>query len=111
MEVDIGSIRPVEYKILIKTDPVETITKGGIILPDTGRDREHIAQEQGEIIAMGACACSEVDIWGVNPPKPGDRVIFSKYAGAVIKKLGKDYRLIQDKDLGAVIEAKEETDE
>jgi len=97
-------IRPVEFKILLRVDEVETITAGGIILPDTGRDREMIAQESGVIIAMGECACSEADIWGPNPPKVGDKVIFSKYAGAVIKRLGKKYRLIQDKDLGAVIE-------
>ena len=101
---EVVKIRPVEFKILLKVDEVEEITSGGIILPDTGRDREQIAQEGGEIIAMGPCACSEKDIWGDSPPKVGDRVIFSKYAGATIKRLGKKYRLIQDKDLGAVIE-------
>ena len=108
MKVDIGSIRPVEFKILIEVEEVETITQGGIILPDSGRDRERIAQEQGTIVAMGQCACSEVDIWGENPPKVGDKVIFSKYAGATIQKLGKNYRLIQDKDLGAVLEVSDE---
>lgn len=101
---EIIKLRPVEFKILLKVDEVEEVTSGGIILPDTGRDREQIAQEAGEIIAMGDCACSERDIWGDNPPKVGDRVIFSKYAGATIKRLGKKYRLIHDKDLGAVIE-------
>ena len=100
-------IRPVEFKVLLKVDDVETVTPGGIILPDMARDREMIAQESGTIIAMGERACSENEIWGANPPKVGDKVIFSKYAGAVIKKMGKKYRLIQDKDLGAVIESEE----
>lgn len=99
-----AKIRPVEFKILLEVEAVEEVTAGGIILPDTGRDREQIAQEAGKIIAMGQCACSERDIWGDNPPKVGDKVIFSKYAGATIRKLGKKYRLIQDKDLGAIIE-------
>lgn len=97
-------IKPVEFKILIKVDVVETITKGGIILPESSVDRQQIAQEAGEIIAMGEMACSEPEIWGTNPPQVGDRVVFSKYAGATIQQLGKKYRLIQDKDLGAVIE-------
>lgn len=105
--MDVTDIKPVEYKILIEVDDVETITPGGIILPETGRDRQSIAQEQGRIIAMGEMACSEVDIWGTSPPKVGDKVIFSKYAGALIQKLGKKYRLIQDKDLGAVIKEAE----
>lgn len=96
-------IRPVEFKILVRVEEIEQKI-GSIIIPDTTRERERIAQESGVIVAMGERACSEPEIWGGNPPKVGDRVLFSKYAGAVIKKLGKDYRLIQDKDLGAVIE-------
>lgn len=101
-------VRPVEFKVLIRVDEVEEMTKGGIILPSVALDRGMIEQESGEIIAMGECACSELDIWGKNPPKVGDKVIFSKYAGANIKKLGKKYRLIQDKDLGAIMEDDDE---
>jgi co-chaperonin GroES (HSP10) len=59
---------------------------------------------------MGPCACSEEDIWGPPEyrPKQGDKVIFSKHAGAIVKKLGKEYKLIQDKDLGAVMEESHE---
>jgi chaperonin GroES len=101
---EVSNIRPVEYKILIEVDQTETVTAGGIILPETTREKQQIAQEQGRIIAMGEKACSEPEIWGSRPPKVGDKVIFSKYAGATLQKLGKKYRLIQDKDLGAVIE-------
>lgn len=98
--------RPQEFKILIKVDAVKDPKESVIILPESAKDREFISQDTGRIVVMAPCACSEEDIWGPKEyrPKQGDRVMYSKFAGAVVKKLGKEYRLIQDKDLGAVIE-------
>lgn len=102
--------RPQEFKILIRVDQVQEARDSIIIIPDTVKDREYIAQDMGTIVVMSPCACSETDIWGPKEgrPKQGDRVIFSKHAGAIVKKLGKEYRLIQDKDLGAVMEGNDE---
>lgn len=100
-------ISPTEYKVLIQPEKVEEKTKGGIILPDEHKDREQFAQMLGTLIAVSPLAFTYADAkdWGDSPkPKPGDKVMFAKYAGAAIKGLdGKDYRIVNDKDITAVI--------
>jgi chaperonin GroES len=97
-----SGIQPVEYKVLIKPVKVEEKTKGGIILPGSVKEKEEFAQMRGKVIAVGAIAFTDPD-W-LDKPKAGDIVLFDKYAGASVK--GSDgiwYRLILDKEIGAVI--------
>ena len=86
---------------------VDEKTKGGIILPDEHKDREQFAQMQGTLIAVSPLAFTYADAadWGDSEkPKPGDKVMFAKYAGAAVKgKDGADYRIINDKDISAVL--------
>ena len=104
-ESDSGVI-PFEFKVLVKQDIMEEKTKGGIILPEPARDDQQRAMTKGEIVSMSPAAFSYHN-WDKSTrlPQVGDRVVYSRYAGSVI--IGKDeveYRLINDKDIGAIID-------
>lgn len=92
---------PVEYKVLIRLDELQRKTAGGIIIPDERYDRDRMAQTEATLIAVGGNAFED---WGEPIPKPGDRVLVSKYAG---ERPNKDennpYRLCNDKDICAII--------
>lgn len=97
-----SGIQPVEYKVLIRPKKVEEKTVGGIIIPESTKEKSKYATVEGELIAVGTIAFSDPD-W-LDRPKVGDTVLYDKYAGVTIKgKDGEDYRLINDKEIGAVI--------
>lgn len=104
-------IYPTEYKVLVKPKPAEEVSKGGIIMPVSKTDSEKFAQTEGTIVAQSPLAHSYVDdsAWaavGASKPKPGDRILYAKYAGAWVKgKDGQEYLLIQDKDICATIDS------
>ena len=98
---------PTEYNVLIEPKKVDDMSKGGIIIPDTSKERDQFAQTEGVLVAISPLTftyASEVE-WGVaDKPKPGDRVLFAKYSGTTVKGSdGKDYRLVKDKDITAVL--------
>jgi chaperonin GroES len=99
-----SGITPLDLRIVVKPDPVEEKSKGGIILADTTKERSKYAATKATLIAAGPNAFAE---WGdLNRPQPGDRVCFAQYAGA--EQLGQDgerYVIMNDADLLAVIEA------
>ncbi len=100
-----SGIRPVEFKLVVLPKQVEEVTKGGIIVPPTKVDTDKYATQEATIVAIADKAFSEADIWGSNPPKVGDVVLFAKYAGLLRKGAdGKDYRVLNDKDVCAVLE-------
>jgi chaperonin GroES len=104
---NLSGIYPTEYKVLVQPIKVDEKTKGGIILPDEHKDREQFAQMQGTLVAISPLAFTYAtkDDWGAaERPKPGDRVMFAKFAGAAVKgKDGADYRIVNDKDVSAVL--------
>jgi chaperonin GroES len=103
-------IHPTEYRVLVEPKAVEEKTAGGIIIPDMTKDSEKYAQVEGTIIAASPLAftyatAAEWEAANAKPPKPGDRVLHAKYAGVRVKgKDGKEYLLVNDKDLTATIE-------
>jgi chaperonin GroES len=104
-QVDMNSsgITPVDHRIVVKPDPVEEITAGGIFLADTTKEKRKFAATRATLIAVGANAFDE---WGAdNGPKPGARVCFAQYSGAEQEgKDGERYVIMNDEDLLAVIE-------
>lgn len=102
-----SGIQPTEYKVLIKPKEAENKSKGGILLPDDKIERDQFAQMEGELVAVSPLAftyATQGEWNGADRPKPGDRVLFAKYAGALVKgKDGVDYRLVNDKDIAAVL--------
>lgn len=98
-----SGIRPVEYKVLIRPEEVAAKTEGGLYLPETAKDKEKFAKERGVLVAVGSNAFTEPDWKDV--PMVGDSVLYDRYAGTLVKgKDGKEYRLINDKEIGAILE-------
>lgn len=101
--IDTSGIIPLEYYVLIKMDPVEEKTKGGIILIEETREREGQAQSTGRLAAIGPLAFV-YDMENDTIPQIGERVAFPKYGGLLRKgKDGFEYRLLKDGDLTAII--------
>jgi co-chaperonin GroES (HSP10) len=101
-----SGVMPTEYKVLILPTEIEEKTKGGIFLPDEHKDRAQFAQMEGTLIALAPLAFT-YDKWeGIEDQKPkvGDKVLFAKFAGFAHKgKDGKTYRVVNDRDVSAVI--------
>ena len=101
-----SGINPTEFKVLILPKPVESKI-GSIIIPDSKQESDKYAQIEGQIVAISHLAFTYAtpDEWGDKRPKPGDMVLYAKYAGARVKgKDGKDYVLANDKDICATVE-------
>ena len=99
-----SGIEPLEFKVLVTPLDVEQKTSGGIILPETTQDKEQVAQMKGKIEAVSPFAFDYADWGDISKPKAGDTVIMARYSGITVKgKDGKDYRLINDKDIAAKI--------
>ena len=101
-----SGIYPIEYKCLV--EPIEVSAQiGNIFIPDEHKDREQFAQMEGTLVAVSPLAFTYADKadWGSHEmPKPGDKVLFAKFAGVKVKgKDSKDYRIVNDKDIAAVI--------
>lgn len=99
-----SGIQPTEFKVLIAPKPVQAKSKGGIILPDDTKERDQYAQMEGELVAVSPLAFNYADWNGSDKPRPGDRVLYAKYAGAMVTgKDGREYRICNDKDISAVL--------
>jgi co-chaperonin GroES (HSP10) len=97
-------IEPMAFNVVVELDPKETTTKGGIILPDSKTERDRLACEEGTLIAIAPLAFSYGQ-WpeGTQKPQVGDRVMVNKFAGMIREHGGKDYRIVEDKSLVAVL--------
>ncbi|MCX8059521.1 MAG: co-chaperone GroES [Spirochaetes bacterium] len=85
-------IKPIGDRILIKVNPPETRTKGGIILPDTAQEKT----QNGTVVAIGDSDQIKV--------KVGDKVMYDKYAGTSIKIDDEDHLILKMNDILAIIE-------
>ena len=93
---------PVDLRVLVKPDPVEEVTKGGVILADVTKDRSKYAATKATFIEAGPNAFKE---WGpgARRPEPGDRVRYAQYTGAEEKGAdGERYVVMTDADLLAI---------
>ncbi len=93
-------IRPLNDRILVKRLEGEEKTKGGIIIPDSAKEKP----AEGEVVAVGH---GKVNDKGVRTPlelKAGERVLFSKYGGTDVKIDGQDYLIMREDDVLAVVE-------
>lgn len=94
------NLRPIHDKVVIERTEAEEKTAGGIVLPDTAKDKP----QQGSVIAVGPG--KTLDNGGRSEPnvKVGDRIIFSSYAGTEVKVEGKAYLILSESEILAVIE-------
>lgn len=100
-----SGLNPLDVRVLVLPDPVEERSIGGIILPDQHKEKEKFAQMKGTLIAVGVNAWSEASHNSTFiPPRPGDRVLISKYGGVMVTgDDGKEYRIMNDEDVTAVL--------
>lgn len=91
-------IEPSGHRVLVLPDVVEEKTAGGIILSAVTKERDQQATMRGTVVVVGKNAWKAFDD-GSPWAKEGDRVIFRKYAGEVIKDGDKEYRVINDDDI------------
>ena len=91
-------LRPLGDRVVVKVIEAEEKTAGGIILPDTAKDKP----QEGEIMAVGTGRVLENGSRLDLEVKVGDRVIFSKYGGTEIKVGDQEYLIIRESDLLAI---------
>jgi chaperonin GroES len=93
-------VKPLHDRLIIQTLEEEEKTKGGIIIPDTAKEKP----VEGKVIAVGA---GRIKKDGTKMPleiKKGDRVLYAKYAGTEIKMDGEEYLMMKEDDILAIIE-------
>lgn len=93
-------IKPLGERILIKRLEPEEVKKGGIIIPDTAKEKP----QQGEVIEVGPGKMNEEGKRIPVEVKKGDKVLFGKYAGSDVEINGEEYLMIQQDDILAIIE-------
>jgi len=94
-------IRPLGQNVLLRRLEAEEKTKGGIILPDTAKEKPR----EGEVLAIGEGEIGKDGKRKDFQVKRGDRVIFSSYAGTEVKLAGEEYLIISEDDILGVVEA------
>ena len=95
-------IRPLQDRVIVERLAEEEKTKGGIIIPDTAKEKPM----EGKVIAVGKGRDAEDGKLIKLDVKAGDRVLFSKYAGTEVKIDGKEYLIMREDDILGVIEGK-----
>ena len=97
-----AGLKPLRDKVVLERSEAEEKTSGGIVLPDTAKDKP----KQGTVIAVGTGRV--LDNGEVKPleVKKGDRVLFGSYAGSEVKLNSKDYLIVSESEILAVIEGK-----
>jgi chaperonin GroES len=93
-------IRPLQDRIIVKRVEEEEKTKGGIIIPDTAKEKTI----EGKVIAVGNGKVLEDGKVRPLDVKAGDRVLFSKYGGTEIKIEGEEHLIMREDDILGVIE-------
>jgi chaperonin GroES len=93
-------IRPLQDRIIVKRVQEEEKTKGGIIIPDTAKEKPI----EGKVIAAGNGKVLEDGKVRPLDVKAGDRILFSKYAGTEVKIDGEEHLIMREEDILGVIE-------
>ena len=93
------ALRPLADRVIIKKLEAEGVTPGGIVLPDTAKEKP----QQGEVLAVGP---GRLDEKGNRQPmevKQGDKVLFQKYTGTEVKIEGQEYTILAERDILAIL--------
>jgi chaperonin GroES len=94
-------IRPLQDRVIVKRTKEDEVTKGGIIIPDTAKEKPI----QGKVIAAGNGKVLEDGKVRPLDVKAGDTVLFSKYAGTEIKVEGDELLIMREEDILGVVES------
>jgi len=99
MSAVITSLRPLGDRVVVKPLALETVTKSGIVLPETKekpQEGEIVAVGQGKVLDNGKRTTLEV--------KVGQRVLFAKYSGTEVKVEGEEYLILRESDILGIVE-------
>ena len=93
-------VRPLHDRLIVKRSEEEEKTKGGIIIPDTAKEKPI----EGKVIAVGKGKIQEDGTKIPMEVKKGDRILFAKYAGTEVKIDGEEHLIMKEDDVFAIIE-------
>ena len=93
------NIKPLGDRVIVKPKEADEVTKGGIILPDTAKEKP----VEGEIVAVGTGKVDEDGKKIVMELKVGDKVLYGKYSGTEIKVDDNEYLIMRESDVYAII--------
>ncbi len=93
------SFRPLGDRVLVKRTEEETKTAGGIIIPDTAKEKP----QEGEIIAVGSGVRDEDGKFVALEVKVGDKVLFGKWSGTEVKINGQDLLIMKETDILGIL--------
>ena len=96
------NIKPLNDKVLVERTEASAKTAGGILLPDTAKEKP----TEGKVVATGAGRMTDE---GKRLPlgvKTGDRILFGSYAGTAVKEQGKEYLILDESEILAVVDDK-----
>ncbi len=99
------NFRPLHDRILIKRVEEKEAVKGGIIIPDTAKEKP----QEGEVVAVGHGKKTEDGKVIALDVKAGDRILFGKYSGAEIKMDNQEYLILREEEVLGIIEGKAAT--
>jgi chaperonin GroES len=91
--------RPLHDRVVVQRVDAEEKTKGGIIIPDTAKEKP----QEGKVIAVGPGARDEAGKLVPLDVKAGDRILFGKWSGTEIKLDGEDYLIMKESDIMGVL--------
>jgi len=93
-------LRPLGDRVVIEPIPREDMTKSGIVLPDTAKEKP----QEGKVIAVGPGKTLDDGKREAIDVNPGDKVLYAKYAGTEFKLDGDEFLIVSQKDILAIVE-------
>jgi chaperonin GroES len=99
VSLTVSTVKPLADRVFVKVSASEEKTSGGILLPDTAKEKPQI----GEVVQVGSGKRNDDGTRQELEVKIGDKVLYSKYAGTDIKLGGDEYVLLSEKDILAIV--------
>ncbi len=93
------AVKPLGDKILVKRLEAQEVTKGGIVLPDSAKEKP----KEGRVVEVGPGKVLDDGTRGAMQIKKNDRILFTSYAGTEIKVDGEEYLIMSEDDVLAVV--------
>ena len=94
-------LRPLHDRILVKRIEEDQVQRGGIIIPDTAKEKP----QEGEVIALGTGTVTDAGKKIPLAVKAGDRILFGKYSGSEVKLDGREYLIMKEEDVLGILGA------
>lgn len=99
VKVTLEKIKPLADRVLVKPLEEEEVKGGGIIIPDTAKEKP----QQGQVIAVGAGKVNDSGEEMKMEVKKGDKILYGKYSGTEVTVEGDDYLIMRESDILAII--------